>query len=52
MSFQETRFSYHKYAIKFGLIFARISQLMLGAKYGGSPVKVGDEEYSLFRDHE
>lgn len=21
-------------------------------QYGGSPVKVGDEEYSLFRDHE
>ena len=23
-----------------------------GMQYGGSPVKVGDEEYSLFRDHE
>lgn len=23
-----------------------------GGQYGGSPVKVGDEEYSLFRDHE
>ena len=23
-----------------------------GSQYGGSPVKVGDEEYSLFRDHE
>ncbi|KAK5153785.1 10 kDa heat shock protein [Oleoguttula sp. CCFEE 6159] len=21
-------------------------------QYGGSPIKVGDEEYSLFRDHE
>lgn len=21
-------------------------------QYGGSPVKVGEEEYSLFRDHE
>ncbi len=23
-----------------------------GLQYGGSPVKVGDEEYSLFRDYE
>ena len=23
-----------------------------GLQYGGSPVKVQDEEYSLFRDHE
>jgi hypothetical protein len=23
-----------------------------GTQYGGSPVKVGDEEYSLFRDYE
>ena len=52
VSRQETRFSYHKYALKFGLVFARISWLMLGAQYGGSAVKVGDEEYSLFRDHE
>ena len=52
MSRQETRFSYHKYAMKFGLVFTRISWLMLGAQYGGSAVKVGDEEYSLFRDHE
>lgn len=22
------------------------------SQYGGSPVKVGEEEYSLFRDHE
>jgi len=22
------------------------------SQYGGSPVKVGDEEYTLFRDHE
>ncbi len=21
-------------------------------QYGGSPIKVGEEEYSLFRDHE
>jgi len=21
-------------------------------QYGGSPVRVGDEEYTLFRDHE
>lgn len=21
-------------------------------QFGGSPIKVGDEEYSLFRDHE
>ena len=26
--------------------------LTLYVKYGGSPVKVGEEEYSLFRDHE
>jgi chaperonin GroES len=26
--------------------------LMLGLQYGGSPVKVGDEEYHLFRDSE
>ena len=52
MSFQETRFLYHKYAMKFGMIFAIVSQLMRGVKYGGSAVKVGDEEYSLFRDHE
>ena len=38
--------------MKFDLVVARVSQLMLGAKYGGSQVKVGDEEYSLFRDHE
>ena len=25
---------------------------MVDVQYGGSPVKVGDEEYSLFRDHE
>jgi hypothetical protein len=22
------------------------------SQYGGSPIKVGEEEYSLFRDHE
>ena len=22
------------------------------SQYGGSPIKVGDEEYSIFRDHE
>lgn len=27
-------------------------QMLMGLQYGGSPVKVGDEEYSLFRDHE
>ncbi len=26
--------------------------LTLILQYGGSPVKVGEEEYSLFRDHE
>ena len=26
--------------------------MLMGLQYGGSPVKVGDEEYSLFRDHE
>jgi hypothetical protein len=26
--------------------------LLTELQYGGSPVKVGDEEYSLFRDHE
>jgi hypothetical protein len=25
---------------------------LMYAQYGGSPVKVGDEEYHLFRDHE
>jgi hypothetical protein len=25
---------------------------LTSAQYGGSPVKVGDEEYHLFRDHE
>ena len=23
-----------------------------GEQFGGSPIKVGEEEYSLFRDHE
>lgn len=26
--------------------------LIFPFQYGGSPVKVGEEEYSLFRDHE
>lgn len=26
--------------------------LTKGLQYGGSPVKVGEDEYSLFRDHE
>jgi hypothetical protein len=30
--------------------FGRLADEVL--QYGGSPVKVGDEEYSLFRDHE
>lgn len=29
-----------------------LEQLIDGLQYGGSPVKVQDEEYSLFRDHE
>lgn len=31
---------------------ARLDWLTLGKQYGGSPVKVGEEEYTLFRDHE
>lgn len=31
---------------------SRRDQLTFDVKYGGSPVKVGEEEYSLFRDHE
>ena len=38
--------------IRLGHVFTRRAWLTLDAKYGGSPVKVGDEEYSLFRDHE
>lgn len=26
--------------------------LLITTQYGGSPVKVGEEEYSLFRDYE
>jgi chaperonin GroES len=26
--------------------------LLTPAQYGGSPIKVGEDEYSLFRDHE
>lgn len=29
-----------------------VLQLTVVMQYGGSPVKVGEEEYSLFRDHE
>lgn len=29
-----------------------LGRLIDGLQYGGSPVKVQDEEYSLFRDHE
>ena len=31
--------------------FMRATELT-ESQYGGSPVKVGEEEYSLFRDHE
>lgn len=30
--------------------YSELADMLL--QYGGSPVKVGDEEYSLFRDHE
>ncbi len=33
------------------LIIGQLNGLQL-LQYGGSPVKVGEEEYSLFRDHE
>jgi len=26
--------------------------MLTNAQFGGSPIKVGEEEYSLFRDHE
>jgi len=29
-----------------------LMELTVYPQYGGSPVKVGEEEYSLFRDHE
>jgi len=29
-----------------------VGDKVLIPQYGGSPVKVGDEEYSLFRDHD
>lgn len=29
-----------------------IANAACALQYGGSPVKVGEEEYSLFRDHE
>jgi len=29
-----------------------INILLTIIQYGGSPLKVGEEEYSLFRDHE
>lgn len=25
---------------------------LISGQYGGSPIKVGEDEYSLFRDHE
>lgn len=28
------------------------TEMLTAAQFGGSPVKVGDEEYSLFRDAE
>lgn len=31
---------------------ASCADLDVFLQYGGSPVKVGEEEYSLFRDHE
>lgn len=30
----------------------RLGPMLTVLQYGGSPVKVGEEEYSLFRDHE
>jgi hypothetical protein len=36
--------------LEFGFIQENI--WLMYAQYGGSPVKVGDEEYHLFRDHE
>lgn len=31
----------------------RLGKILLTfSQYGGSPVKVGEEEYALFRDHE
>lgn len=29
-----------------------VDEADLCAQYGGSPIKVGEDEYSLFRDHE
>ena len=34
------------------LHICNLKRLIDGRQYGGSPVKVQDEEYSLFRDHE
>ncbi|RKF60927.1 10 kDa heat shock protein, mitochondrial [Erysiphe neolycopersici] len=30
----------------------KVGEKVLIPQYGGSPIKVGEEEYSLFRDHE
>ncbi|RKF58568.1 10 kDa heat shock protein, mitochondrial [Golovinomyces cichoracearum] len=30
----------------------KVGDKVLIPQYGGSPIKVGDEEYSLFRDHD
>lgn len=30
----------------------RERERLMRSQYGGSPVKVGDEEYTIFRDHE
>lgn len=38
--------------VRRGFAIRAPAKLTTGLQYGGSPVKVGDEEYSLFRDHE
>lgn len=37
---------------RYVLPFIESFRLTVVMQYGGSPVKVGEEEYSLFRDHE